>query len=252
MTELFNSTMNKINPKDIKCKNKISLNLILLNKRALGFIDKLNGYIGSFKIIFKETKYPSLFELVIESECTIKELFNYSYLLGNLLNVLVIGNVDRPRIEQLEKMLNFAIEINIPYYPRYLIKTNMISQEDFAKIKTKLESIKDKQVIFEWGNSQTQRFNFIKSHISFYSNIIDFGCGEGFYIKGLLPKLSKENKYVAWDSDSEELAKVKYFKQKNPEYTNLIIPESESDLFENIIPYIGYKPTIILSEVAGA
>ena len=249
MTELFNSTMNKSNPKDIKCKNQITLNLILLNKKAVGFIEKLNGYIGMFKIILKETIYANLFELSIKSECTIRELFNYSYMLGKLLNILVIGNIDKPDLKQLEKMLNFAIEINVPYYPRYLIKTNMITREDFGKIKEKLETINGKQVKFEWGNSQTQRYNFIESHISFYSDIIDFGCGEGFYVKGLVPKLSNTNKYIAWDSDPEELAKVKYFKEKYPEYNNLIIPESSSDLFDNIIKNIGPKPTIILSEV---
>jgi len=200
-----------------------------------------------------------LFKLEIISKCTIKDLLNYFYLLGNLLNVLVIGYMDKPKLEQLEKMLNFMIQIGVPYYPRYLIKTNMISYDEFFKLKDKLELFDDIKVKMFWGNSQVQRYNFVKYHISFSSDIVDFGCGEGFYIKKLLPQLSKSNKYIAWDADPDELAKIKYFKEKNPEFTNLIIPESEFELFElfklsnvnnlNPNPNPNPNPNILLSEV---
>lgn len=249
MTELFNSTMNKENLKDIECENKISLNLIKLNKRAINFIEKLNNYIKLFSIVIVETKYVGLYEFVIKStKSTIRELFNYSYLFGNLLNVLVIGHIDRPNLEQLDKMLNFMIKINIPYYPRYLIKTHMISREDFVVLKKKLESISNCSVTMNWGNSQEQRYKFIESNISFSSDIIDFGCGEGFYIKKILPQLSQTNKYIAWDENPEELAKVKYFKEKNPQYDNLIIPDTEEELFEFVKKQTS-NPIILLSEV---
>ena len=48
--ELFSSVLNKEHPKDIDCSNKISLNLIKLNKRAINFIEKLNNYIKLFNI----------------------------------------------------------------------------------------------------------------------------------------------------------------------------------------------------------
>lgn len=99
----------------------------------------------------------------------------------------------------------------------------------------------------EWGNSQIQRYNFIESNVNFSSDIIDFGCGEGFYVKKLLQKLSKDRKYFAWDIDPDELNKVKYFKEKNPEYTNLIIGENEQELLKIVSNSI--KPTILLSEV---
>jgi len=249
MIELFSSTLNKENPKDIECENKVSLNLIKLNKRAINFIEKLNSYIKMFEIKINPTKYVGLYKFSIESnKSTIKELFKYSYLLGNLLNVLVIGWVDRPKLEQLDKMLNFMIKINVPYYPRYLIKTNMISKEDFVVLKKKLESIDNCMVNMNWGNSQEQRYKFIESHLSFSSDIIDFGCGEGFYVKKLIPQLSQTNKYIAWDTDPEELEKVKFFKEKNPQYTNLIIPKSENELFE-LIEQLESKPILLLSEV---
>ena len=251
--ELFSSVLNKEHPKDIDCSNKISLNLIKLNKRAINFIEKLNNYIKLFNIEYKETKYEGLYNFTISSiKSTIKELFNYSYLLGNILNILVIGYVDRPKLDQLDKMINFMIKINVPYYPRYLIKTNMISKEDFVVLKNKLEQIDSSQVVMNWGNSQEQRYRFIESHISFSSDIIDFGCGEGFYVRKLLPQLSKANKYVAWDADPEELVKVKYFKEKNPEYTNLIIPESQEELFEivnSLNTSSNSKPIVLMTEV---
>jgi hypothetical protein len=68
MTELFSSTLNKENPKDIECSNKISLNLIKLNKRAINFIEKLNDYIKLFTEpinqawnFFNYTQNPSKF-----------------------------------------------------------------------------------------------------------------------------------------------------------------------------------------------
>lgn len=254
VVELFGSTMNKENPKDIECSNKLTIELIKLNNRAIGFIEKLNSYIGGcFKIIITPTKYTGLYKLEIVSEGKVKELLNYSYLLGNLLNVLVVGYVDKPRIEQLEKMIGFMVRIGVPYYPRYLIKTNMISRDEFVILKNKLETFEKYKSTMFWGNSQVQRFNFIESHISFNTDIIDFGCGEGFYVKGLLPKLSKSCKYIGWDADPEELAKVRFFKEKNPGYTNLIIPNTEEELFEIIKTiqqeYLQSKPIVLMSEV---
>jgi 2-polyprenyl-3-methyl-5-hydroxy-6-metoxy-1,4-benzoquinol methylase len=246
VTEIFGSTMNKSNEKDVVCKNKITHHLIKLNSRSINFINKLNRHIKNFNINIIPTQYTKLYKLEIESDCLIKDIINYSYMLGNIINVLSIGYVDKPRLEQLEKMINFMIQINVPYYPRYLLKTNLISFDEFNKLKDKLETFGDEKIKMYWGNSQVQRFNFVNSHISFSSDIIDFGCGEGYYVKGLMPKLSKTCKYYAWDADSEELEKVKYFKEKNPEYENLIILDSEEKLF-NQIKYD--NPTILLSEV---
>jgi len=144
-------------------------------------------------------------------------------------------------------MVNFMIQINVPYYPRYLIKTNLMSKSDFDKLRDKLETFGDDRIKMEWGNSQIQRYNFIESNINFSSDIIDFGCGEGFYVKKLLPKLSKDSKYFAWDVDSEELDKVRYFNEKNPEYINLIILDTEQELLK--IVSNSKKTTILLSEV---
>ena len=253
LMELFGSTMNKNNPKDTDCSNKLTINLIKLNNRATNFIEKLNSYIEKFKINLTHTKYTGLYKLEIVCNCKIQELFNYSYLLGNLLNVLVIGYVDKPRIEQLEKMIGFMVQIDVPYYPRYLIKTNMMSPNEFAVLKDRLETFAGFKANIQWGNSQIQRYNFIESHISFNTDIIDFGCGEGFYVKKLLPQLSKSYKYIAWDVEPEELAKVRFFKEKNPEYTNLVIPSSEEELFE-IVKSIQeesnqIKPIVLMTEV---
>ena len=252
-SELFSCVLNKDNIHDIKCLNKITLNLIKLNNRAINFIEKLNGHIKLFTIEYAKTKYSGLYNFVVSStKSTMNELFNYSYLLGNILNILVIGYVDKPKLEQLEKIINFMIKIDVPYYPRYLIKTNMISKENFLILKNKLEQISNHDVKIHWGNSQEQRYKFIESNIIYNTDIIDFGCGEGFYAKKLLEKLSKSNKYIGWDSDPEELAKVKYFKEKNPEYSNLIIPESQEELFglvKNLNLNSNSKPIILLTEV---
>lgn len=245
--ELFGSNLNKNNIKDIPIQNKLTQYIIKLNYKALEFIKKLNLYVKKFKINIIKLNYENLYQIQIESEESIIDLLNYSYLLGNLLNVLVVGYVDKPNYDQLNKMINFMIQINVPYYPRYLIKTNMMSQSEFIKLKDKLETFNEYKAIMYWGNSHIQRFEFINSNISFSSDIIDFGCGEGFYVKKLLPKLSKDFKYYAWDTDINELEKIKYFKEKNPEYDNLIIIDSEKDFYSIVSKSI--DPTIIFSEV---
>ena len=250
VSELFSSTLNKINCKDIECSNKFIFELVKLNNKALNFIDKLNGHIKKFQIIVKTISCPNMFKLEIQSESTINDLLNYIYILGNLLNIIVVGRVDKPDINQLEKMLNFMIKIDIPYYPRYLIKTHMFNQEQFVKLQDKIEIFKNYQVKMYWGNSQTQRFEWISSHIE-YSNpnlgIVDFGCGEGYYVKKLLPLINIKTKYIVWDLDSEELDLVKYFKVKNPQYSNLIISENEQYIWDNLDQK--YSWTILLSEV---
>lgn len=247
ISELFGSNLNKLNPKDTPYQNKLTQHIIKLNHRALGFISKLNSYIKKFKINTIQLKYSNLYRIDIESDGSIMELLNYSYLLGFILNILVVGYVDKPNSDQLTKMINFMVQINMPYYPRYLIKTNMMSHTDFIKLKNKLETFNDMSVIMQWGNSQTQRYEFIESNISLSSDIIDFGCGEGYYVKKIIPKLSNKYKYIAWDVDLEELEKVKYFKFLNPEYENLILADSEEKLYSITNDLI--KPTILLSEV---
>lgn len=253
--EMFGSNLNKSNPKDLDYENKLTQHVIKLNNRALGFISKLNAYVKKFKINPIMLKnYTNMYRLEIISTGSIIDLLNYAYLLGNLLNVLVIGFVDKPSTDQLNKMVNFMIQQNVPYYPRYLIKTNLMSKSDYDKLRDKLETFDDgmiKKIKMEWGNSQIQRYNFIESNIDFSSDIIDFGCGEGFYVKKLLPKLSNDCKYFAWDIDSDELNKVRYFKEKNPEYTNLIIVDNEEELLKLASKTIKstIKPTILLSEV---
>lgn len=253
IVELFNSTLNNSHSKDIVCSNKLTQHLIKLNSRALGFIGKLNSHIKQFNIIVSPTKYIGLYKLEIVSECKMHDILNYSYLLGNLLNMFVIGQVDKPYIDQLKKMINFITQINVPYYIRYLIKTNMMSQSQFAELKDKLETFDNYKATMFWGNSQIQRYNFIESNISFSTDIIDFGCGEGFYVKKILPKLSADCKYYAWDVDTEELDKVRYFKEKNPEYTNLIIVNTEEELYSLVSNNTNItnktKPTVLLSEV---
>ena len=250
ITELFGSSLNKTNSKDTCVSNKITQHLIKLNNRALGFISKLNSYVKKFKINLTQLEYHNLYRLEIESNEKMIDLLNYSYLLGILLNVLVVGFIDKPQIDQLEKIVNFMVQINVPYYPRYLIKTNLMNQTEFNKLKDKLETFNEYKAMMYWGNSQIQRYDFIESNISFSSDIIDFGCGEGYYVKKILPKLSKNNKYYAWDSNSEELDKIKYFKEKNPEYANLIIIETEIELFDIFKnSSLQSKPTILLSEV---
>lgn len=252
VVELFNSTLNKPNQRDVSSKSILTSHLIKLNPRALRFISKLNTHIPQFQISTNSTPYPNLYKISIKCESTIKNLLNYSYLLGILLNVIVVGYIDKPSIEQLEKIVNFANDIGIPYYPRYLIKTNMMHHDDFAKLKNKLELLSNisdtnNKVDMFWGNSHSQRYDFIESHTSLSTDIIDFGCGEGFYVKKLLPQLSKLSKYVAWDANIEELQKVKYFKEKNPEYTNLIIANTQSELFEITKDLV--NPTLLITEV---
>lgn len=247
ISEMFGSNLNKTIPQDLDHDNKLTQHIIKLNDRALGFIKKLNAYVKKFKINCISLGYNNLYRLEITSRGSIIDILNYSYLLGNLLNVLVIGFVDKPTTDQLNKMVNFMIQINVPYYPRYLIKTNLMSKSEFDKLKDKLETFGDGKIKMEWGNSQIQRYNFIESNINFSHDIIDFGCGDGFYVKKLLPKLSKNCKYYAWDIDFDELNKVKYFKEKNPEYTNLIIGENEQELLKFVSNSI--KPTILLTEV---
>lgn len=126
--------------------------------------------------------------------------------------------------------------IDAPYFIRYLFKQNYCknSPNKFDQIK---EFINSNKYDFCPLNNLEARIRFIKNHCK-DTNVYDIGCGEGIYLKRLVPdNLSYTG--IDIDSDVLELAQKKGDKSK----------------FENwrLLPAISYdddcEKTVVLSEV---
>jgi SAM-dependent methyltransferase len=244
--EYFNSTINKTLEDDIVCQNSVEIPTLYLSCKCKKFIDKLNQYITEIEIKYTPIENSTVaHHVVIEGNTTLQKLLQYCYLLGVILNSMI----SRRFIEQstIDKIVGIIVNMNMPYYIRYMIKNYITSQSQFKLVKNKLSISPNHTMTLCGGNTQDQRYDFIENQINYDTHIIDLGCGEGFYVKKLIQKLNPKMKYFAFDIDSTEVEKVKEYKAEN-NITNLYTFDQYSDLFNKVKQTTG-NFTILLTEV---
>ncbi len=231
--DMLYTSLNQQDEKDIETICSIEQAVIKLPNKALKVVDKLNKYIKNYQIIIETSSYNKIYNLKISSQkSSLHNLLQYTYLVGIILNNLSIGYNEILSNEMLDKIIKIMNEIDIPYYIRYTININMISQKEFERVKHNLAG--NQNTIMYSGNTQQQRYDFIVNQIGFNTNsytnkinIVDIGCGEGYYIKKLNNLFSKYNiKYYAYDIDTEVLDTV-----------NTLIKSDDTNCYKNVFTY---------------
>jgi len=226
--DMLTSILNQPDEQDYETNCMIEQAIIKLSNKAIKVVNKLNKYITKYQIILENTSYNKIYNIKItSSNSSLHNLLQYTYLVGIILNNLTIEYYETLQNDMLDKIIKIMNEINIPYYIRYMINTTMIPQKEFNRVKQNLEG--NPNITMYHGNTQQQRFDFIldKLNTNIKMNIVDIGCGEGFYIKSLNKIFNKHNiKYYAFDIDLEIMDSIK-----------TLIQSDDTGIYTNVFPY---------------
>jgi len=189
---------------DVISKQEIILGMVRCPASGIKMLDTLAKYFnGEFNIQYTEISAKN-FQVSISSETTLNKLLHFTNLVAIML--VVRDNNSYLDTEGLEKYINSINVLNAPYFVRYIFKTNWLRKiKDYKKYKELLET---DSISLDFGNTALMRRDVIKNMIDYSRPILDVGCGEGFYLSELAPKLER-SQYYGIDIDPEELRKVK-------------------------------------------
>ncbi|VBB18828.1 methyltransferase domain [Yasminevirus sp. GU-2018] len=244
--EMFSTVLNQGAPEDTVSACSFEQAVVKLSNRAVKLLEKLNTFVKNYEIKITQSKVGDrcigMYNFKVSSnQSTISDLLKYVYLLGNVLNCMTFGFSEKPIDSSLDKIVKIINEINLPYYIRYTIKTHMIGKKEFLRVKSALEG-DDKKIVMMQGNTQSQRFDFISKNVLNFCasaqknrHIVDIGCGEGYYVKGILELLKSKKQsvvYHAHDIESTEMDKIDMLIKTDDDYANVIAYRSFDDLVD--------------------
>lgn len=229
--EMFGTVLNQGSPDDRPGVCSLEQGIMKLSNKAVKLIDKLNTFIKKYRIIIRPTNVQGMYGFTLSSDhSTVSELLQYAYLLGSTMNCMTFGYNEKPDGSALDKIIKIMNSLSVPYYIRYTFKNYMIGRKEFARVKKDLEgssvdseeSKGNMKISMVFGNTQSQRCDFISTHVLDFCNrckisnksihLVDVGCGEGYYVRSLL-NLLKDKKvqnitYHAHDIDEKEMDKI--------------------------------------------
>jgi SAM-dependent methyltransferase len=247
--EFFSSATKKQHEKDTEGY----LNSIEIN--ALEIYD--DRYLSLFQTHFPDVKLEftnicgsaKYVNLKISTNMTVGHLLNY--LTVFLILTVLKNDNDLIMLDEanITKYLNSLNKINAPYFIRYVFKVNLLNlKRFFDKFKTQLEQYDGVPIKLTHGTTLSNRLDWIKQAAlkSPTANIVDYGCGEGNYIRLFASYLHKnpEVTYFAIDKDPEALEKAKNLTQRK-QLENVEIVNITEDSFL----YPEDSTFLVLSEV---
>jgi len=210
--ELFGDLYKKKSEHDEDNKYEHSFYIPSLLLRRFNYFTLFSKYFNDFEFIIEEK---------VAKTCSVTIKTNKS--LSDLINMVLIFNLFAVSLNQRDVYLNDDVikkytsiftKLKVPYFMAYVYKSKIIPNRKkiFKQIKGQLEkSIVDaNNVNLVVGDTHTQRINYITELLDSQCHLLDFGCGEGRYVKMLATKLDKMNlEYHGYDIDEEVLEEAK-------------------------------------------
>lgn len=243
ITEYFQAASKKVDENDTGSDNKIIIEMVKLEGRPKSILTKLNSYIKNVHVKIDDIVHNS-YKITVSNTGTIFELVNYTVailIITSTLNTndLYVGS------DIVDRCIRCLVAIDAPYYIRYLVASRMLKRSMFKKLKANLEESNTHKYDLHYGTTAIHRQDLITKHIDLTKPVIDYGCGEGAYVKGIAPIIAKNNAtYYAHDIDKDELAKA-VKKAQEMGLTNVKFFDSEENLRNAAIE----ECSIIVSEV---
>jgi 2-polyprenyl-3-methyl-5-hydroxy-6-metoxy-1,4-benzoquinol methylase len=202
----------------------------------------MNKFFDKFQI--KITKgVQQTHEVEITTHESIYILLNFVIVYFGMISAMNDNDLDLSE-NLIEKIIGSLNIIDAVYYIRYVLSSKLlISKKLFENLKGSLEK---PGIQLQYGNTGTQRLEYIKGLLSFDKPIIDVGCGEGAYALPFAGRLKKLGlKYYSIDVDEDELAKVSR-KAKEKEL-DIVTLNSHEKLMEHLDWNTKYD--VIMTEV---
>lgn len=242
LNDYFSSTFKKLHELDtVGFENSVVLNLEV---QRINLIKNMFYRTEGIDISY-ENLGGNNYNITIKTKDTLNKLFNF-------LNVycLFIGIIDDYWINMNEEMLKKYVkslnEINANYYMRYLFQLKVIvSKKLFNTVKDELENLCDMKLELNFGSTADWRRDFVFDNLNLENDILDVGCGEGFYSLPLAKKLP--NNIVNSIDIDENCIRFVNSKALSRGFNNLV---TYNDLSEYLnVNGIDNKVDIILVEV---
>jgi len=189
--------------------------------------------------------------ITIKSGETLHRLLNFVNVLFTYIAVL---NKDHYALQesQLENQLRSINLLEADYFIRYLLSSKMITSEKlFQRFKPDLECHPKQVIDMQYGNTAEQRRNYIRRLLSFNMDVVDVGCGEGFYAIPFAKKLKRIaplKSYYALDTDESCIGNLKHKKERS-ELDNLQLFTSLDDMLARLNECEGPLDVIITEVV---
>ena len=184
----------KKHEKDISSNCSIVITSVKINR--LKYFERIIQYFPKFKFNYQQI-YEDNYTLTILGT-SIYELLNLTYLLAFFLMIDDYISFNKDKAFAL-RLIKCAQVINAPYYIRYLIKCYAVLDSFYKDVKNELENSKTEIIKFTPNNNADIRFKTISSLITRQYSILDFGCGDGYFLK-LAPSVPK---YYCVDKNNE-------------------------------------------------
>jgi small RNA 2'-O-methyltransferase len=231
----------EITPTTAPYEHTLTVNLVgVENKRYLAFF---HHHFPDYELGWEELAHEN-YRITIKTQKSIYELLNYSNSLFLFLSLMsrTLFDITDDTIEKYIRNLNV---IDAPFFIRYLFARNVLTKRDrFRRYKGLLEDTTRYEIEFAFGNTATQRKEWITDHLGFGLPIVDLGCGEGAYT---IPYSKKIAPLFVHAIDIDEVARTKVAqKAEKLELNNIILYES-LDHFLETEPEETYY--VILTEV---
>lgn len=243
ITEFLHNTSKKVHEKDIDgFTNTFKMVAVQIDSQALSVINRMNKFFDKINIKITKGAHQT-YEIEITTHETLYMLLNFVIIYAGMISAMNNNDLDLSE-NLIEKLINSINIIDAPYFIRYMLSSKLLtSKKMFDSLK---ESLEKPGIKLQYGNTATQRLEYIKGIINFNKPIIDVGCGEGAYALPFAGRLKKLGlKYYAIDIDEDELSIVSR-KAKEKEL-DIVTLNSHEKLKEHLDPNTKYD--VIITEV---
>ncbi len=203
ISEFFAHIIKKENEgDDVGFDSFVLLNMVSIKKKYLDIFSKYFTHVS----IYAVEVCPNNYRIRFSSKGTLKELLSFVQLF-TIFNIL---KTHRLNDDEIAKYMSQLINIKAPYFIKYVFKVNILNtQKLFKQHKEALEANSFEKIEFAYGYAAQQRILAVEKLLPMNRDIVDFGCGEGNFIKHLLGKMPEGKTYFAIDRDQEALETAK-------------------------------------------
>ena len=175
----------------------------------------------------------SLYNITLESDGTFNSFMVRAYLLFYLLHADLYASDIVWMEGMIGKVVGMLQDIRAPYFLWYWFKKNVLIKHKFyADLEDKLgKNSESGKLTLQYGDTQTQRRNFVDTHMDFTLPILDVGCGEGDYVLPYAKKLMKESSQYIWGVDTnQDIVDKLAYKLEDRKQTNAQVVTSLDDV----------------------
>lgn len=204
ISTMFSSVL-KLDASQQVFKHKITIPSVQM--RAEKTIGHLNKFLNLDLTVTKKSEgidSLALYSVTLELESTFNEFMMRTYVLFYLLHADLFQS-DLGYMEgMIEKVTKILVELKAEYFLWYLFNKNIICREStFKKLQPTLgNGSQDGKIELHYGGTQQQRKAFVDSQMDFKNDVLDIGCGEGYFLLPYAKKLHNGKTITGVDKDA--------------------------------------------------